>query len=1086
MPDDPIVPGGGTPTGGGNFSEDQAALANIGLEASIKMRETMKEVRDILGSLPKVAEDVGKKFTKATTEMKGLVLLADSAQDAFKGIADYSKGLTKTLASDKSLKNMKATLEALKKSAEQAKRLADPKQMRVLDHTIAGVNKRLGEMSTLTEDAFSDEGHENYIRFLKSTNKELEKMSTLTSRVRRGKFTEGVVGARKSLIDAGIMKAGRIEKYAAYGEAAVKLKEAAKAKREMKQEEFAQKRDTAQQQVRKIFGLSADTQIDWADVAKKKRDLAKTAPTGSPAEALKALTEASAVPRTGLMGKLTGGGLVESGAGSIANLASQAAIPLAIAEAVKDLVVAIIDKNAAMNKQAETLASGGILTGTGTSGSDALLAARQNLQPGGILGLNQLGLTIDRSVKMAQTIIESGYAIEELGKGGPMGARRGDFGPGTFGQVQELAATTGRVLGMGDAQSVELTMKLLMQYRESMEGTQNFFTNLTKDTRAAGLSTTKYVSILDEVLGHFDRMNKSLDQVSGTMRALSRTGRMTAEDLQATLGLITGAGRQPMDLASQAFVAIQMRRGPGMAQMEKSGEQNVNANAANISQSLQNIGLTEFDPATVAKYLKQPNGADILRAAVDRAQAGGKYDSKAVISAQAAINKGASAAMGLQYTKQFKAGQMSPLGYATAMTGKGMDEQETANFRRTAMQTMMNISGFTQSDIVQGKAVTPEMMLMLQQAIPGFKEEDITNMRQTLQTGAAARIKVAAEGTDEEKAQNLAKEINKGVPDFSLKMKPEDQGSWIRLLKRWQNDASNPEAHGKVLTYLAKQTETMNDVYDSNSDIAKGMKKEELDAAKEDAVKKAKSVGRVTQDTATIFASVFSVFFNDIISVLEEIRLFFAHSRLFGGVTAGAETEAAGMAADPKIQDKIKTAIEANNLTLKRLRDDMLDTTKTPEEQAALKAQLDTAEKFDREFKQKYGPGSGLGTDQFNREMEDVKTAILSLNDPVTNLMKDMGVKMDQNAKTHEYEYTLSQKEMTDRSADINHLVDMGLAKITPEKTASGDTVYHYQTTHYYDANYVQVTSGDQSPVQSSDGAAATPPPIRPRGVVRR
>src|SRR5208337_5047537 len=174
MPDPIIPPGGGAPAGGGgNFSEDQAALANLGLEASIKMRETMKEVRDILGSLPKVAEDVGKKFTKATTEMKGLVLLADSAQEAFKGIADYSKGLTKTLAADKSLKNMRATLEALRKSAQEAKRLADPKQLKVLDHTIMGVNKRLEEMSTLSEEAFSDEGHENYIRFLKSTNKEL-------------------------------------------------------------------------------------------------------------------------------------------------------------------------------------------------------------------------------------------------------------------------------------------------------------------------------------------------------------------------------------------------------------------------------------------------------------------------------------------------------------------------------------------------------------------------------------------------------------------------------------------------------------------------------------------------------------------------------------------------------------------------------------------------------------------------------------------------------------------------------------------------------------------------------------------------
>jgi len=1076
-----VPPGGGAPPAGGGGGDDplNSALNNLrgaaidqnkSADAILALAQATTALTDAAQKLPRIGEDVSKKFAKAASEMKGLVMLADTAADAMKEMAGYSKSLTKTIAGEKSLKNVRATLEAIAKSGKAALDggLLDPRQAATVQKSIEGARKKLEEFADMQDDAFSDAKHAQVVGFLKDTNRELEKMGTLSARVnlgfKRGGLTERVAGVRKKLIDAGVMKAGRFEKYTKYGEAAVTLKEAARAKREGRQRDFIASRDAAQTKVREIFGLSPDTEInvDKLRTRKQRMALAKQA-GGNPADTMALLQQAGAGPKMGLMGKLTGGGFVESAAGTMAEMAGKMAIPLAIAEAVKDLIVSVIDKNAEMNKQAETLGAGGVFLGGGT-GNDNLMAARNNLsglQPGGLF--SKYGLNYERNVKMAQTMIGAGYNVESLGAGGPLGNKTGDFGPGSFGQVQKIAATTGRVAGMTDEQSINTVMKLLMQYRESMEGTDAFFTNLTKDSRAAGVTATKYVSIIDEILNHFDRMNKTLDQVTGTMRMLSRTGRSTTEDLQAMMESLTGAGRTPMDLASAGFVATQMRQGPGLENMRRTGEQSLSAAAGNVHSAITDIGITNLSEQDVRQKLGSPEGREELRGLIDNAKLGGKFDVNQIIRAQGAVDQGASAARGLQFTKQFMNNQMSAVDYASAMMSKGMGPQEQENFRNQAMETIMQKSGYTIQDMMAGKGVSPKLKMMLEGAIPGFKAEDIETRAQVRRNAASARFGLAAEpeafqeNPAKSKAENdrdraasdakndmrtkaMVEEIANLVPE----LKPDTKGvntpqDYLNLMRKWEKD---PHAHGKILAALALSQKTSDEIADTQSDVGQGLAKSELAAKKQANEEKAKGIASVTQSTAEIFANVFSTYFNQIIGYVSKLWNFLSHSSILGGGTSAA-SEQQGKDIVDSLKPEIKNAQAANDLRIKWLENKKAAASAAGQDTGDIQAQIADELKKQNQLadKDKFGVGSGMTKYDATNIASITRDELKAASQPIVDSLSDMGVKMDQNGDA-----TLTPQQYQQQGDMLQAAVDKGLAKATENKDTSGATTsitYH-------------------------------------------
>jgi len=1080
----PVPPAGSPPQGGGgdNLNDLQSA-ANSLKAASVDIANSAKRAYDLYASMPKVIEETGKKFQKASTEMKALVILADDAKDAFKGMSDYTKSLAKGLAQEKSLKNVKATLIAIAAASKKAAKnpLLDEKGVKAANRAYDAAIAKLRTYKGVKDSAFDTSMQEEAISLVKQLGKEYDKLAAKSKSVQFkgwvGRASEGVQGTRKNLIDSGLMKAGRVEKYAAYGEAAIKLKEAAQAKREDKARDFTEKREAAKEKLLAIPGMkekfraaglvTAEGSIDWGKITQNRKTLGKMTGGG---DAMQALQDATMQPRGGIMGKLTQGGLVEGGVGAVAGLIGKAAVPLAIAEAVKDLVVSIIDKNAEMNKQAETLYGGGLATGN-LSGADALNTARMNLTPQGFLGQNRLGLGYERNVKMAQAMIESGYNVEELAGGGlGGGGRQGEFGPGTFGEVQKIAATSGRVAGMGDAESVKLSMKLLMQYRQSMEGTQDFFTNLNKDTRAAGLSTIKYVSILQEITDQFDRMNKSVDQTSGVLRALSMTGRTTAEDLQENLKMILGDPKR--DVGMQIYLDM-MQRSSGQAGTNAKQQGEIfNKEANKAYQALAGeggLGIPNLNKDQIKDMHSNPAGREQLNSLLTTYQAEHPdVDAKKFQIAQGALNTASDEGRRAQLMDDFAKGKISAVDYQSAQAGLGKSAQVQANENLSAAKEVMRRAGISPTKLYEeGGVATTQKAQQLLQAF-GLSPTLLRDVQFALQNQGQGRLKAALSTKEGSQALYDKLKDKMGVDEAAQHAKinpatgkPETARE---ALERWTRDK---RYGGKFMQYLRGSDEGIDSLYNTNNDLSQAMDDAAKKAAKTADDEKARSTGMVTQSTADIFANAFSSFFNNIIAILDKVWHILAHSTLLGGVGEEEETDVGNQAQAPEVQKGIQLATKAAETEIRSLKDQLMV---APEDQkSALHDKLADAEDRLKEFQQKLGKDSGVGQTGFDQEMDDIQKTLMSVNDPISQLMDSLKVGVDTNKQTGQGEYTLTPEQVQANTDTLKRFQDLGLiTKPTTGTNDQGQTVYHYQTV-YNSASWSQTTAQDQATSKSTE-----------------
>ena len=86
--------------------------------------------------------------------------------------------------------------------------------------------------------------------------------------------------------------------------------------------------------------------------------------------------------------------------------------------------------------------------------------------------------------------------------------------------------------GLNTTQATEETMKLITQYGKSVESVHNFFVMLDDDIDATGISTSKYLEIIDDINGHFTLLTKNLEDVTQVLRNLGQTGMFTGQALK--------------------------------------------------------------------------------------------------------------------------------------------------------------------------------------------------------------------------------------------------------------------------------------------------------------------------------------------------------------------------------------------------------------------------------------------------------------------------------------------------------------------------------------------------------------------------
>jgi hypothetical protein len=546
---------------------------------------------------------------------------------------------------------------------------------------------------------------------------------------------------------------------------------------------------------------------------------------------------------------------------------------------------------------------------------------------------------------------------------------------------------------------MQMGMKLLTQYRESMEGMNTFMLNLNKDFRMAGLSVAKYVSILEEVTGQFDRMNKSIDQTSGVLRALSTTGRSTAEDLQANMKMILGDPKR--DVGMQIYLNSLMRQpeaggGPSQAAVQAKQQTGIaereSNNAFKALTGDGGLGL-KLDKQDFKSMMQTPEGRQQLNMMITDFQANNPgVDSRKLISAQGALSTAQIEAQRAAALDAWSKGNMSDVEMQAVTTGLGKSPQAQANENLASAKMVMKLAGINPNKLYEEGGAANTQLFEQASIMAGLAPTYLRDQQKQLEQQGQGRLKFALSG--ENAAQATYEEIMK-----TGKMGPgaakSDTETYKDALERWTKDRTAGGLGSKFMKLLKGQDEGFDMAYDTNNVLAQGIADDKKQAEQARVDKEAESAGKVTQTTADIFANAFSYYFTEVVNVLEKIRLFFAHSGYFGGVTEGMETTAADTV--KKDMAKLDQAAADNDLRIADINRKLLKPDLDEKSKSDLQAQLKDEEKkkVDLATRKDFGAGSGLSPQDAANLAAIAQGEIQFGQEPLTNALKEMNATFD-------------------------------------------------------------------------------------------
>jgi hypothetical protein len=621
-------------------------------------------------------------------------------------------------------------------------------------------------------------------------------------------------------------------------------------------------------------------------------------------------------------------GAMEDVSGEIAGLAADFAAPLAALEMLREG----FDKQVKQNKGMEAgLGKSGLFAHGGT-GFDA---ARQALNAP---AFNSLGLNWDRNLKIAQAVQEGGRGMKEV-SGGGLGESAGEgLGTGGFGQFQRIAVGAGRMAGLTDTEGVGQTIKLLDQYTETMKSSEDFFIKVKKGADASGLSTMKYIGLIDDVNSHFTRMNKSLDATLGMLGELGKTGRMGAADLQAYFNFISGGGG-PKSLDDASLTAFsKANQTPERTEIEKAIRQD------QVEQAFAKVSTGQYVGEEDKKAILA--GGPGAQAAIQRLL----YDNQNIPDDD---NKGKDRAAALTNLMQ-RNDKRQALLEGGGVTKQSVGLVGNADITDTSLQTLNNLeAAITKSGGTLEEFFNSGGAQSYATAHPKFKaaamefhvadqgEAGFTAMSQNSQTMLKNLSDMDMETDPKAQALRLAtaKKLLKEMSDkkvnqkygFSdedvdrvLKAGPDDTGELAPML------ATAFQQHGREMANFVGGSNTAFNYPLDAQRAGSPLSKEEEDKT----MKAAAEVGFRTQETGELIANAFSSWFVSIIGLLNKI-LDALHP--FGGGKADRDAAAAS-ASQPAFQKMLQTSVEGLEKKIKEQNDIIQNPQSTPKQRTDAEA----------------------------------------------------------------------------------------------------------------------------------------------------
>jgi hypothetical protein len=274
-------------------------------------------------------------------------------------------------------------------------------------------------------------------------------------------------------------------------------------------------------------------------------------------------------------------GLGEGAAGGLGKLAEGAGPYLMIAGLLRDGFDSMIDSNQNIFK---SIGTSGLFAGRGQGPAGVFQNVRTNLTP----MMNLYGQTYESNLKMASAIDKFGVSVRDLGdQGNDLGRNMIGLAGGQVGQGIATTVFGGaRLAGLDETQATEQIMKLLQQYHMSLQSTDVFFNKLNADIAASGITSTKYLQIIDEITTQFDHMARGINDVTGTLRVLGHTGTLTSEQIKDAMDSMLTTKAPP---EWKAYLTMQAENQGNVASYQKGQQYNVEQQAQNVRGTLKTL-----------------------------------------------------------------------------------------------------------------------------------------------------------------------------------------------------------------------------------------------------------------------------------------------------------------------------------------------------------------------------------------------------------------------------------------------------------------------------------------------------------------
>jgi hypothetical protein len=834
MPDDPQNSGNNQPSNTQQFGtpSEQFHQSGVGTPSSVDpnlqktidalgdesavLLSNMQKLVSVLTSAKNPVADLSKEFDKWKQQLKFAVDATSSTEEALKEVLALNKKFAQTglMGMNKKSYNevkmyLKELSDAQKKMENQKGFLSKQGQLdlqRAIDHTDRAM-KKLEDSIKGVSDANMEIDPDVLLEVARNARLATDETSKLAGNLGRGgKISRGIQDIAK------IMGSNVFEKFARVGGIS---KELGKWKSQMKVEGLREAKDRQKSFAQKynIRKPNGELEDRFDELAAWKRTRAgKISGGGSSAISgrtgfggfMDKIAErvAGGAERGGVRGFLgrqalttleAGGGEAGAGLGMRGLMGAAgmgegamgaigaAAVPLAILEALRRVVDAVGEDNREIMQK---FGGGGIFTaeGGGTA-QDRLQGMRANLSP---TFMSSLAVRREDNMKIIQAIEDLGVSLPELTKeqehtdqGIIQGGAKG------FGGVQELAYRQGRVLGLDTGTTARENIKYIMQFRQSQESVNKLFDQFIKDTKASGITTTKYLSIVDDITGHFDRMGKSLQAVTGIMSVLGRTGTQTGDDLKESLSLLMGPAQRGLE--QTAFIVSQMSQ--GQRNMMNAG-QGATVGAARTT-ALQALKGIQLDDVSL-------NSIDDVRLAIQKLNADERRDTKGNLirdNVQGKEVKGTLEALlremqFQEHTKQFAAGRENVVDFAAAQQMYG-----TGNSRMTtnlvAIMSSLQKSGASLNDLLNGRVHNQALLNQLQ-GVYGNAPDWQKQIQDTLSSIAGATVAAAKVNPGEINDSDIKDIYRTAAAD--------------PVLKNQLGDAQTPQEMRDAISKLAKDT----------------------------------------------------------------------------------------------------------------------------------------------------------------------------------------------------------------------------------------------------------------------------------------